>query len=137
VRRGVASQVFLVGYLLVQVALPLRQLFRSPLDSAGDFSWNMYADYVHCGMAYVRIAGEEPELVDPRRFLNRPSRIARVLRRDRLPRFHAWLCGQIGDFVVDLTCAEGDGPEWSLTDPTLDACKDPRGAVRAEPVLAP
>ena len=52
---GRASRIFVACYLLVQVALPLRTLFRDPLDSPGDFGWTMYSDLVRCSVAYVRV----------------------------------------------------------------------------------
>jgi len=129
---GRASRIFVVGYLLVQVALPLRTLLRDPVDSPGDFGWTMYADLVRCGMAYVRVGpdGEDIE-IDPRAFLNRASRIGRVLRRDRLPHFHAWLCEGGGPIYADVTCAVVPAAPRALTDPDVDLCIAPdRGVLR-------
>jgi len=123
---GRVSRIFVVGYLLVQIALPLRSLLRDPLDSPGDFGWTMYSDLVRCSMAYVRVGTDGSDMgIDPRGLLNRPSRIARVLRRDRLPHFHAWLCESGGPVYADVRCAVVPAEPRRLTDPDVDLCTAP------------
>lgn len=129
---GRASRIFVACYLLVQVALPLRALFRDPLDSPGDFGWTMYSDLVRCSMAYVRVGTDGNDRdIDPRELLNRASRIGRVLRRDRLPHFHAWLCEAGRPVYADVTCAVVPAEPRPLTDPDVDLCTAPdRGVMR-------
>jgi hypothetical protein len=128
---GRASRAFIVGYLLVQVALPLRTLLRDPLDSPGDFGWTMYSDLVRCSVAYVRVDADGIDRdIDPRGLLNRASRIGRVLRRDRLPHFHAWLCEAGRPVYADVRCAVVPAPPRPLTDSDVDLCTAPGHGVR-------
>ena len=120
---GRASRIFVVVYLVVQVALPLRALFRDPLDSPGDFGWTMYSDLVRCSVSYVRVGADGRDRdVDPRELLNRPSRIGRVLRRDRLPHFPTWLCEEGLPVYADVRCAAVPAPPRPLTDSEADLC---------------
>jgi hypothetical protein len=86
----------ILAYLVVQIVLPLRGLARDPLDHPGDFSWSMIPPRYECSAAYAatRSSGAVAE-VDLGRFFNPATQASRVLYRDRLPRFHLFLCDEL------------------------------------------
>ncbi|HVS66017.1 MAG TPA: hypothetical protein VMT85_21235, partial [Thermoanaerobaculia bacterium] len=88
---------FLIGFLLLQLTLPLRGLVREKLETRGNFSWNMYSQVYSCETRYVLLTPTgRGEWIDPREYSRDPGRIATVFRNDWLPVFNEWLCAELG-----------------------------------------
>ena len=131
-RRGWRAQLFIVTYLLVQLALPLRALLRSNLYSSGgyheEFSWNMYARESSYTFIYQREnhKGRSRPVASFGAF-ERTQRY-RVVHRDRLPVYHAWLCerlrerGRWGPVTAEVRLAPRFGPEQQLVQSGVDIC---------------
>ena len=96
-RRSALAQAFIVAYLAVQLALALPGWIHNQFLNRGwfdrEFSWNMYSYDFVVGYDYrlLRADGGASE-IDPTAALRMPGEFYRLVRPDRLPRFHAWLC---------------------------------------------
>jgi hypothetical protein len=132
--RRVALHGFLAAYLVLQLALGLRGLLLDRFDTRGDFSWNMYTDRYTCSMLYIAhdAEGRGRDVPIDRQFRNEVSS-TKVMHRDALPAFHAWLCDEIGPEETRLTglvsCSLNGGPWRDLVDPTADLCHAPDHGV--------
>lgn len=116
--------VFVVVFLALQLALPLRGFVYSKLESRGDFSWNMYSQQYSCRVRYLLQppAGDEVE-IDVADYTRHPDRLVGALRHDWLPPFHRWLCsslegrGQHGELRARVTCRHDFGRWTEMIEP--------------------
>jgi hypothetical protein len=129
VKRAVL-QLFIIGFLAVQLALPVRAFIFDKRSSRGNFTWNMYSQKRSCRVDYrlERTDGTEEKL-DYRRYFVRKSRASHVLFPDTLPYFHEWLCtqtaGERAALRARISCTLNGSPRFQVTDPTKDVCSDP------------
>ena len=132
------TNLFLVGYLALQLALPLRGLLFDKLETRGDFSWNMYSQLYECRSGYRKIDSRgrsRPVNVDA--LFSRHVRVPSLHHRDRLFEFHAYLCdetlrwersSQIRGLAM---CSLNGGEEVDLIDRRVDLCTDSARGVLA------
>jgi hypothetical protein len=124
-RRPRIASVAIVGWLALQISLPVRGLFVRPSDGGGRFSWNMYASNYACrtGYAFHPTQGS-PYVVDPESFFSDRRRARRVFHRDALPPFHAWICERLGPGRLEghVACATDGEPFELLVAPGVDLC---------------
>ncbi len=135
-----AWNVLIAGFLLVQLALPLRGLLLDKYQTRGDFSWNMYSQHYRCSVRYEQLLpdGTAHEL-DVRAAFPRRDKASHVVHRDTLPRFHTWLCreaelrtaGRGARLRARVACRLNERPEALLVDPGRELCPATRAA--AEP----
>ena len=122
-----ATHLLVAAYLALQLALPLPGLLRDKHETRGDFSWNMYAHDYACSIAYT-VHGADGALraLDFEAQFRNSMSSSKVLHRDVLPRFHAWLCAErLGpsESLRGLVSCQLDGGPWTdLVDPTADLC---------------
>lgn len=120
-------QPFIVGFLALQLLLPLPGLLRDKRDSRGNFSWNMYADTYTCSVLYVvREEGGMIRSLDHRAYF-RDGDPTSIFHRDALPAFHAWICESIetrgaGHVEALVTCSANGGPWIDLVEPAAAIC---------------
>ena len=129
-RARIAANVFIVAWILLQLALPLRGFLRAKHDTRGDFSWNMYSRKFKVDQRYVVITpdgrGVRLDLGD---YFVRSGRWTSAFHRDTLPAFHAWLCDELprrgleGTLVAKASVSEGDGPLVDLVTPNARVCE--------------
>ena len=93
--RKRATDAFILAFLALQLALPVRGLVRGKLDSRGDFTWNMYSQRYTCDGRYYWLKPDGQALRLEPRYMVADGRFSSVCHRDRLPRFHAWLCDEV------------------------------------------
>jgi hypothetical protein len=127
--RARALHLFIVVYVLLQVALPVRGILVDKSQGRSDFSWNMYSEYSVTKALYLLTPPNASTVqLDPARYLNRPSAVQKLFYPDRLPFFHAWLCaqlaaeGRLGRLSADITVTAPPGPPRSLASPAGDLC---------------
>ena len=132
------KNLFIIAYLIVQVALPLRGCLYDRFDNAGEFSWNMYTYLYTCEYGYrLDTPGGETRWPRDEDYFNRPTR-AQFLHADSLPEFHRWLCdkfrrqGEMGTLRGYRNCFINDGPEVSLVDSSVDLCTARNYGVRVQ-----
>jgi hypothetical protein len=129
-RARKAANVFIVAWLVLQFALPIRGFVRGKHDTRGDFSWNMYASQFRVDERYVVITpdgrGVRLKLGD---YFVRSGRWTSAFHRDTLPAFNAWLCDELprrglaGTLVVRARVSENGGPYVDLVTPNAHACE--------------
>lgn len=126
----VARNAFLVTYLAIQIALPLRGVLRSRFDSHGSFSWNMYSQNYACAAQYHAMTRDRgPVQIEHRYHLNRPSRVEMLYNRESLPWLHRYLCEEYGDRTGFeslrgmVECTWNGSPLVPLVDPEVDLCR--------------
>lgn len=126
-----AWNAFIVAFVLVQLALPLRGLLASKYETRGNFSWNMYSQNYRCAVRYQqeRADGSLAE-IDIRAGFARRDKASHILHRDVLPSFHAWLCREAARegwpgvrLRAHLACKLNDEPEAVLVAPGTDPCQ--------------
>jgi extradiol dioxygenase family protein len=129
--RWWASGVIL-GYLAVQVLVPIRGLTRTRAESAGTHSWNMYAYAYGCNVLYtLTTASGETIRIPVDRYLNLPPNFHLVLHADALPHFDEFLCRELraqgitGEVRANIECVENVGDETTvmLADPSRPRCR--------------
>lgn len=126
--RRLCTNVFLLAFLGVQLALPVRGFVKSRFESRGEFSWNMYSLRYRCERSYTRIsASGERTPIPTRDILRRRSRRSSLDARERLPRLHAWICDREREDPSDvihakLWCSLHGGEPVALVDPEADIC---------------
>ena len=116
----------LVAFLAFQLLLPLRGFLQDRFESRGDFSWNMYSRTYTCHVDYrVLTPSGERLRVHHKRFFQRSDKAMNNFNRERLPRFHAWLCdeferqGSPGELRGSMRCwVEEDEPVVLVPDDT-------------------
>ena len=124
------SNFFLLGYLLVQIAVPLRVFFYEDQFSAvGDFSWNMYTKWTECSARYY-VEGQQSE-IHPHDYLNRRGATGKLFFRNVLPIFHEFLCDEV---VADgetlrgrVKCSLNGGELVHLLSEADDLCAEKGG----------
>jgi hypothetical protein len=112
---------FLVLFLTLQLILPLNGCFNPAQDTRGNFSWNMYSRVYRCRYKYEwvsRYGQRDP--VDIKRYFNRPKLATKIMHRDTLPAFHAWLNTRLrvddpqGSLQARIRSSENGGPYQNL-----------------------
>ena len=129
-------KVFILAYLLIQVAIPLRQFAHPELDRKRAFAWNMYSKHWTCSGGY-RLTTPDGTVrdFDFLRAFNRASGAGKVTYRDRLPEFHHWMCerisegGDLGRLEGRITCAVNDSEPVELVSAGIDICEAPNYGV--------
>ena len=142
-RRTWRAQLFIIAYLAVQVALPVRAMILGARgiegESRRDFAWDVYARLMRPVFAYAAVAEDGSTrplpLADAFRV---PSQYFRVLRRDRLPLFHAWLCESLQRdgrdvrvFARVAVASQSSGPV-PLARTDVDVCRAENYGVRVD-----
>lgn len=125
-----ARDLFVIAFLAIQLALPLRVLWRERADSRGHFSWNMYSRAYRCDVGYQVLTPEgRVEAIDHRDYVARRRRASMLFYRDVLPRFHAELCdqlradGQLGTLRGSVSCiTDNQGSPDELIRTNEDLC---------------
>lgn len=128
---------FILTYLALQLTLPLRGYLREKLETRGNFSWNMYSQQYSCDARYVLLTPDGRGLmVEPEDYARRPDRIGTVFRRDWLPVFNDWLCGQLreeakyGNLEARVRCRHDFRPRVDLLEPYTLICTISEEGVR-------
>ena len=128
-----------IAWLAIQLALPLRGFLRDKFDTAGRFTWNMYAHDYRCGVSYLAVEPGRPiEQIDHRAYFRRPDRAIDAFHRDTLPRFHAHVCaerkeaGRGGILRGRVECTLNGSPRRPLIVVNGDVCSAPNYGVAAE-----
>ncbi len=132
------KSILVATYVALQIVIPIPALLGSKVDSRDNFTWNMYAHEYGCEITYaITEPGHEPERIDLDAYLHRTGQVHRVLHRDVLPVFHAWLCrelrrdGRFGPVSVRVACRQ-DGGELTVLVDEPDVCTAPNHGVRDE-----
>ena len=124
------KNLFILIYLSIQLLLPLRGVFQDKLQSRSDFSWNMYSQLYNCQAVYVLTTPDGKSRPMPyHKAFYRWDRVKMIFHRDRLPRFHAWLCdnaqqnGVLGSIRATVRCAVStDERRVDLVKSGVDLC---------------
>jgi hypothetical protein len=114
-------------FFLIQLTLGVRGLLLPREVTRGDFSWNMYSDLYRCAVHYTVHAPTGHVLpIDFEAHFADPIHSSKLLHRDRLPRYHRWLCEKhvpAGSELHGLvSCKTNDGPWNDLVPPGTDLC---------------
>ena len=137
-RPGWSSNLLIVAYLLLQLLLPIRGLVNDKFATFGEFTWNMYSQTYNCRVAYdlTEPTGREVS-IDIKEYFNKSDNAGRVLHRDGLPHFHAWLCqrlrqaGRLGSLSASCECRLGNDQKKQLVAADVDICTaDNYGVLR-------
>ena len=142
-KRSWRAHVFIVSFLLIQLVLPLRGLLdpssRRSQELVREFSWNMYAYSLQHEARYDLVTPDGKTLrIGIETEFNVPHEYFRVLRRDRLPLFHAYLCDQMkrrgleGRVIADLRTTPRESPPRRLVSQGVDICAAENFGVLAE-----
>jgi len=137
-RPGWSSNLLIVAYLLTQLILPIRGLVKDRFATWGAFTWNMFSQSYICTVAYTLTEPTGREVsIDIKEYFNRPEKTGRVLHRDALPHFHAWLCqrlhqaGRLGNLSASCECRLGNDQKKQLVAADVDICTaDNYGVLR-------
>lgn len=137
--RPRASHFFVVAYVALQLALPLRGCLVEKTQARGDFSWNMYAEYSVTSALYLLTPpNASATQLDPAQYFNRRSAVQKIFFPDRLPAFHAWLCerlraeGRLGRLSAEISVQAPPQAPRKLALPTMDLCTAPNYGVIVE-----
>ncbi len=127
--RFLATNLFLLGFLAIQLALPLRGLVRDRVQSRGDFSWNMYASRYQCRIGYLRVDRDGSATpVDYKEHFRRKRVAMRVFHREDLPTFHDYLCRTLSEdpsfwrLGGTVTCQVNEGAMNTLLPENSEVC---------------
>ena len=131
------KNLFIVTYLIIQLALPLRGFLYDQFETRGNFSWHMYAFFYECSVQY-RVDTPEGETLWPNHneYFNREGNTGAAFFRDFLPEFHRWLCdkyrheGKLGSLRGYVNCTLNRGLVGELVDPSVDLCTAPNYGVK-------
>ena len=112
---------FLLLFLALQLILPLNGCFNAAQETRGNFSWNMYSRVYSCRYKYEWVSryGQRTP-VNISRYFNRPKLATKIMHRDTLPAFHAWLNARLrvddpqGSLQARVRSSENEGPYQSL-----------------------
>jgi len=126
------KNLFIVIYLIIQLALPLRGFLYDKFENLGNFSWNMYSRAYRCQTQY-RLNTPQGETHWPvhNDYFNREGSFQYALNADFLPEYHRWLCdkfrqeGKLGSMQGYVICSLDGGPLWELVDRSVDLCTAP------------
>lgn len=137
-----AVNLAILGFLLVQLILPIRGLLLDPMDGLGNFSWNMYSRAYAAKVRYVleRSDGQSMDIDwQGEGFFKERRHGSHVLNRPALASFNEYLCdvvGAAGD-VVRVTgsaeCFFNGRPGRPLMNPDVDLCSAPDFGVLDRP----
>lgn len=134
--RGHVRDGLVIAYLAVQLALPVRGLFLDKLETRGNFSWNMYSQRYECDARYFQLMSDGRSVRINADALVRGGRLGSVCHRDRLPRFHAWLCREArrrdpGSTVRGgVRASHNLGAFRRMVDTATDICADDSYGIR-------
>ena len=130
------KNLFIIAYLIVQLALPLRGLLYDKFKTRGNFSWNMYSMIYGCRTQYrLDTPQGETRWLRHEEYFKLPDHYMDVSFRDTLPKFHGWLCnelrrqGELGTLRGYSTCTFNLGPRTELVNPNVDLCTAPNYGV--------
>lgn len=126
----VLRNTFIVVFLALQLALPVRPLLQDRYDSRGHFSWNMYSQNYHCSARYTLTtpSGTTTRIKHEKHF-KRSTRANMIWYRDVLPSFHRYLCeyyarkDELQSLSGDVRCSWNGAPSLPLVDPAVDLCR--------------
>lgn len=125
--RRRATLLAIAVYFAIQLALGARGLLLPRDATRGDFGWNMYSDRYRCAVNYTLHdeAGRVRRLDFESHFAD-SLHSSKVLHRDRLPRYHRWLCERHVPRGSELhglvSCRVNDGAWQDLVRPGVDLC---------------
>ena len=142
-KRSWLAHAFIVSFLLVQLLLPLRGLLtpssRTGEEFIREFSWNMYAYSLQTVFRYRLVQEDGTTLrVGVEREFNVPREFFRVIRRDRLARFHAYLCDHLkqrgveGRLLANVRTSPRASASRRLVQRGVDICTAENFGVAAE-----
>lgn len=130
--RASVRNAFVLGWLAVQVGLPVRAFFRERFESRNEFSWNMYSQDYSCEYRYLLLDRfGRPQVVKLEDHLHRPERQYMLFHRETLPRLHEYLCdsyvtsGGWRELRGAVTCRWSDEPRQLVRDGNLCREGDP------------
>jgi len=133
------KNLFIVAYLIIQLALPLRGFLYDRFESSAFFTWNMYSNLYLCQHQYRLETPEgETRWLTHEDYFNRPFISMRVFFADVLPEFHRWLCekyrrqGELENLRGYAICSVNNGPVLKLIDRNVDLCAAPNYGVRVQ-----
>lgn len=137
-------QAAVVGYLAIQVLLPLRGLVGDRFAEPRDFTWNMYSFRSRCEGRYelTEPSGQRARL-DPSTFFHDPYGAALTFQRLRLPAFHRYLCdgfreaGRLQRLEGAMRCEYPGGRQVVMVRPDADLCSAPNYGVLGAAVDRP
>ncbi len=122
----------ILGYLALQIFLPLNGCRRSALETRGNFSWNMYARIFRCRYRYEWVSSYgQVSQIKVTRYFNRPSGVTKALHSDTLPLFHQWLCNTIhaerpqGALRASVSVSDNGAPYVALIPRSTWICDEP------------
>ena len=132
-----SKNALLVAFLAFQLLLPLRGFLRDRFESRGNFSWNMYSRTYKCRVKYeMLMPNGERWPFDHKRFFRRSNKVMHNYHRDRLPRFHAWLCDRLeregppGELLGSVSCRVNKGEPVVLVSDDTSICSATNHGVR-------
>ncbi len=133
------KKLFIITYLIVQVALPLRGFLYDNFTTRGNFTWNMYSMIYGCGTQYrLDTPQGETRWLRYKDYFKLPNSAPQVFYIDVLPEFHRWLCdkfqreGTLGTLRGYTTCSLNYGREVALMDHNVDLCTAPNYGVKVQ-----
>lgn len=133
------KNLFIVAYLAIQLALPLRGCLYDKFETRGEFSWNMYSSLYACQALYRLDTSEgETRWLRHQDYFTRGTRSASAFFGDALPEFHRWLCdefrhqGELGSIRGYVICSVNNGPAAELVDRSVDLCTAVNYGVRVQ-----
>jgi len=96
----------------------------------------MYSKRYRCDVEYFVVQpGKEIRWIPHRALLNRAKQTGHIYNRDTLPRFHAWMCNELRQRLVNaslrgqVSCSLNNSPYVDLLDTDVDLCTAPNHGV--------
>ena len=130
------TNLFIIAYLIVQMALPLRGFVYDHFKTRGNFTWNMYSMKYSCWTQYrLDTPKGETRWIRHKDYFKLRHYSTHILYIDVLPEFHRWLCdkfqreGTLGTLRGYTVCSLNDGPKMELLNPNVDLCTAPNYGV--------